>query len=61
MIITSSVYISISFKVLTDGSVYNNPSLGQITAGCRAGDKPLSKPMTTLFTNTYLRHMASMS
>ena len=31
-----------------------------IMAWCRAGDKPLSEPMTALFADAYMRNLASM-
>ena len=37
--------IEISLKFVPKGSINNNPSLFQIMAWCRPGDKPLSEPM----------------
>ena len=40
-----SIKISLNFVTCTKGSVYNNPSLVQMMACRRPGDKPLSEPM----------------
>ena len=45
----------------TKGAIKNIPALVQIMAWLRIGDKPLSEQMLTLFTNAYMRHLASMS
>ena len=39
----------------------NFPSLVQIMAWRRPGDKPLSEPMLVCFTDAYMRHRGSMS
>ena len=39
------VSIQMSMKLVLVGPINNIPALAQIMAWCRAGDKPLSKPM----------------
>ena len=39
------IQIEISLKFVPKGPINNNPSLVQIMAWCRSGDKPLSEPM----------------
>ena len=39
------ISIKISLKFVPKGPINNNPSLVQIMAWCRSGDKPLSEPM----------------
>ena len=34
--------------------MYNKPALAQIMGWRRTGDKPLSEPMLTQFTDTYI-------
>ena len=53
--------IKISLKFVPRGLINNIPSLVQIMAWCRSGDKPLSEPMMVKFTDAYMRHSASMS
>ena len=57
-----NVYISIkiSLNFVPRGPVDNIPSLGQMMAWHRSGDKPLSEPMVVYFTDAYMRHSASM-
>ena len=55
-----SILIQISLKFVPKGSISNNPSLFQIMAWRRPGDKPLSEPMM-VSSLTHLRHSASMS
>ena len=44
------ILIKISLKFVPKGPTDNNP------AWCRIGDKPLSEPMLTRFSDTYMRH-----
>ena len=48
--VKESVWISIKFSlnIVPDGPIDNIPSLVQIMAWCRLGDKPLSEPMMVL-------------
>ena len=46
----------ISLKFVPKGPFNNNPALVQMMAWRRPGDKPLSEPMLTQFTDTYMRH-----
>ena len=48
--------IKISLKFVPRGPIDNNPALVQIMAWRRTGDKPLSEPMLTQFTDAYMRH-----
>ena len=50
-------------KFIPKGPINNIPSLAQIMAWRRSGDKPLSEPMLIILpTNIeYMRHLASMS
>ena len=50
------IFIKISLKFAPNGPIDNNPALVQIVAWCRIGDKPLSEPMLTQFTDAYKRH-----
>ena len=43
------------------GPINDIPTLVQIMAWRRPGDKPLSEPMMTQFNDAYMRHSASMS
>ena len=54
------ILIQISLFVL-EGSIHNNPLLGKITDWRQMGDKPLSEPMMTQFTDAYARHKGEMS
>ena len=45
------ILIQISSKFVPKGPINNNPALDQIMAWHRSGDKPLSEPMPTQFTN----------
>ena len=57
-----SISIKISLKLVCKDPIDNIPALVQIMAWCRPGDKPLSEPvMVSYFTDTYVRHSASMS
>ena len=53
--------IKISLKFVPEGPINNISALVQIMAWRRIGDKPLSEPMMTQFTDVYMRHSASMS
>ena len=46
----------LSLKFVPKGLINNIPALVQIMAWCRSGDKPLSEPMLTHFTDAYMRH-----
>ena len=43
-------------EVFAKGPIYNIPSLIQIMAWLRPGDKPLPEPMLIQITDTYMRH-----
>ena len=46
----------ISLKFIPKVPINNNPALVQIMAWRRIGDKPLSEPALTQYTDTYMRH-----
>ena len=48
--------IRISLKFTPKDSINNIPALVQIMAWRRSGDKPLSEPMLTQFTDAFMRH-----
>ena len=50
------ILIKISLKFVPKGPIGNNPAQVQIMAWRRIGDKPLSAPMLTWLTNTYIQH-----
>ena len=50
------ILIKISLKFVPKGSIDNYPALVQIIAWHQIGDKPLSEPMLTQFTGTYMQH-----
>ena len=50
------VLIEISLKFVPKGPIGNSPTLVQIMAWRRIGDKPLPDPMLTRLTDTYLRY-----
>ena len=53
----SDVFSSMTmFEFVPKGSIDNSPALVPIMALRRIGDKPLSEPMLTRFTDAYLRH-----
>ena len=54
-----SISIKMSLKFIPKGPIDNIPSLVQIMAWRRPGDKPLSEPMM-FFSLTYMRHSAAM-
>ena len=45
-----------SLKFVPKVPIDNNPALDQTMAWRRIGDKPLSEPMLTQFTDAYIRH-----
>ena len=45
-----------SLKFVPKGPIDNNPALVYISAWRRIGDKPLSEPVITRFTDTYMRY-----
>ena len=45
-----------SLKLVPRSSIDNKPALVQVMAWHRTGDKPLPEPMTTQFTDAYMRH-----
>ena len=61
--LNENLYISIeiSLKFVAKGPISNIPALVQIMAWRRPGDKPLSEPMLTQFTDAYKRHWGEMS
>ena len=50
------ISIKISLKFVPNGPINNIPPLVQLIAWRRPGDKPLSEPMLTRFTDAYMRH-----
>ena len=50
------ISIKISLKYVPKSPIRNIPALFQIMAWRRIGDKPLSEPMLTRFTDAYMRH-----
>ena len=50
------ISIKISLKFVPKRPINNVPVLVQIKAWRRPGDKPLSEPMLTQFTDAYMRH-----
>ena len=48
--------IEISLKFVPRSPIENKPALVQIMVWRRPGDKPLSEPMLTQFTDAYMRH-----
>ena len=55
------ILIRISLKFVHKFPIDNTPALIQIMAWCLTGNKPLSEPMMTYFTDAYMHHSASMS
>ena len=49
------ILIKISLNFVPKGPNDNNPALVQVMAWRRIGDKPLSEPMLTWFTDPYMR------
>ena len=50
------ILIKISFKIVPRSPINNIPTLVQLMARHLIGDKPLSEPMLTRFTDTYMQH-----
>ena len=50
------ILIEISLKFVPKGPIDNNPALVEIMACCLIGDKSLSEPMLTRFTDAYMLH-----
>ena len=50
------ILIKISLKFVPKGPIDNYPALFQITSLCQLGSKPLSEPILTQFTDTYMQH-----
>ena len=55
------ISIRISLKFVPKGPIDNKPALVQVMAWRRTGDKPLSEPMLTQFTDAYMGHWWEMS
>ena len=58
ILLNKNIRISIdsSLKFVPKGQINNIPALVKIMAWRRIGDKPLSEPMLTRFTDAYMRH-----
>ena len=56
-----SILIQMSLKFVPKGSMDSKSVLIQVIAWRRKGDKPLSEPMLTQFTDAYMRHLGEMS
>ena len=55
-------FYKFQLKFVPEGRpIDNNPKLVQIMAWHRIGDKPLSEPMLTRFTDAYMRHQVEAS
>ena len=50
------ILIQIALKFVPKGSIDNKPVLVHVMAWRRIGDKPLSEPMPTRFTDACMRH-----
>ena len=48
--------MEISLKPFRRSPIYNKPTLIQVMAWRRIGDKPWTEPMMTQFTDAYMRH-----
>ena len=53
---TFCIFHKFSLKFVPGGVIDNNPVLAYIVAWRRIGDKPLSEPMLTRFTDAYMQH-----
>ena len=53
--------IKISLKFIPRSPIDNEPALVQVMAWRRIGDKPLSEPMLTWFTDAYMQHYGEMT
>ena len=58
---TCLVSILLSLKSVTWGMVDDESALDYIMAGCRTGDKPLSKSLMTQYSDAYMWHKGEMS
>ena len=58
---TTRISIKISLKFAFRGPINKIPTLLQIMAWRRPGDKPLSEPMLTQFIDACMRHKGEMS
>ena len=54
--VNDKIPIQISLKFIPTSPIDNKPTLVQVMAWRRTGDKQLSEPMPTQFTNAYMRH-----
>ena len=54
--VNDRIPIQISLKFIPKSPIDNKPTLVQIMAWLRTGDKQLSEPMLTQFTNAYMWH-----
>ena len=52
--------IQISLKLVPKSPIDNKPAFVQVMAWRRTGNKPLSEPMMTQFTDAYKRHQGEM-
>ena len=61
--LNENIWISnkMSLKYVPGVLIDNMSALVQIMACCRPGDKPLSEPMRTHFTEAYMKHYGEMS
>ena len=50
------ISIKISLQFVPRSPIDNKPTLVQVMAWCRSGDKPLPEPLMTNFTDAYMRH-----
>ena len=48
--------IQVSLKFVRRSPIDNKAALAQVMAWRRTGDKPLSEPMLTQFTDAHMRH-----
>ena len=55
------ILIKISLKCVPNGPIDNYPAMGWIMSWRRIGDKPLSEPMLTRFTEACIRDQGEMS
>ena len=51
-----NISIQIYLNLVPRSSINNKPALVQVIAWRRSGNKPLPEPMTTQFTDAYMRH-----
>ena len=51
-----TVRISIQNSFVPNDLIDNKATLVQVMAWCRIGDKPLSEPILTRFTDAHMRH-----